>query len=200
MPPSPPLLLASTSPYRSRLLERLGLSFERCDPDVNEAAEPARDPATRARRLALAKARAGATRHSGHWTIGSDQVAECEGDILHKPGSRAAQIAQLQRMSGREAHFHTAVALVVPPLRPGARARARHATVLTRVRFRTLDDDTIARYADAEPAVDCCGGFRCEGLGIALFDAVRGSDPTALEGLPLMATARLLRAAGLAVP
>ncbi|WP_420429762.1 Maf family protein [Algiphilus sp.] len=193
----PPLLLASTSPYRARLLQRLRLTFDTCAPAVDEEAEPATEPGDRARRLASLKARAVARQHPEHWVIGSDQVASCVGRILSKPGSAEQQKAQLQWLSGKTAEFHTAVALVYPD---GGRRRERQRLVRTRVRFRPLDSDAINRYVDAEPAADCCGGFKCEGLGITLFKAVQSPDPTALEGLPLIATATLLRQAGLLLP
>ncbi|MHA7834691.1 MAG: Maf family protein [Algiphilus sp.] len=193
----PPLLLASTSPYRARLLQRLQLPFDTCAPPVDEDAEPTTEPAARARRLAILKAHAGAILHPGHWVIGSDQVASCAGRILSKPGSIERQKAQLQWLSGRTAEFHTAVALAYLGSGHG---RIRRRLVRTRVRFRQLEADAIDRYVAAEPAADCCGGFKCEGLGITLFDAVHSHDPTALEGLPLIATARLLRQAGLALP
>ena len=117
-----------------------------------------------------------------------------EGRVLGKPGSRDVAIAQLQAMSGREASFLTAVSVATPD---GTGAQALDTTV---VRFRPLGDDAIARYVDAEQPWDCAGSFRCEGLGIVLFESIETRDPTALIGLPLIATARLLRAAGFALP
>lgn len=192
----PPLLLASTSPYRARLLQRLQLPFETCAPAVDECAETTADPGQRARRLAVRKARAGAAQYPRYAVLGSDQVASCDGHILSKPGHAAAQMEQLQWLSGKTAVFHTAVALIDPS---GGRA-LRQRLVTTRVRFRRLEAETIARYVQAEPAADCCGGFKCEGLGITLFQSVHSPDPTALEGLPLIATAAMLRQAGMALP
>lgn len=192
------LLLASTSIYRARLLERLGLPFDTCDPGFDEATESSRRPARRARRLAAAKAASAAAAHPQRWILASDQVAACAGRILSKPGTREAQAEQLAWLSGRTARFHTAVALRAPNGTAGP--RLRRALVTTRVRLRQIGSAEIARYVAAEPAVDCCGGFRCEGLGISLFEWLRADDPTALEGLPLVATSRLLRTAGFAVP
>lgn len=197
-PASPSLLLASTSVYRARLLERLALPFESCDPGFDECTESCRRPALRARRLAAAKAASAAAAYPERWILASDQVAACGGRILSKPGSQEAQTEQLTWLSGRTARFHTAVSLRAPDSAGGP--RLRRAVVTTRVRLRRLTAAEIARYVAAEPAVDCCGGFRCEGLGISLFAWLRADDPTALEGLPLLATARLLRAAGFAVP
>ena len=135
-----------------------------------------------------------ATSAPGAWVLGSDQVADLGGLPLGKSGGREAAIAQLQAMSGREVVFHTAVCLArsgEPPLAAADR---------TQVRFRALAADEIARYVDAEQPFDCAGSFKCEGLGIALFDAIDNQDPTALIGLPLIATAALLRRAGFAVP
>lgn len=189
----PRLVLASTSPYRRALLARLRLPFDCAAPAVDEAALPDEPPPALALRLAAAKAATVAAAHPGACVLGSDQVAELDGVALGKPGGRAAAIAQLTAMSGRAVVFHTAVALHAPG---AADARLDRTTV----RFRRLDAAAIARYADAEEPWDCAGSFRCEGLGIALFDAIETVDPTALVGLPLIATAALLREAGFALP
>jgi len=190
----PRLILASTSAYRRALLERLGLSFDTARPEVDETPLPDEAPPALAVRLARAKAEAVAAGADDAWTIGSDQVAELEGRPLGKPGTPENAIAQLRAMSGREVRFHTALCLVGP-----AGRRLEHLD-LTVVRFRTLGDDEIARYVERERPLDCAGSFKCEGLGIALFEAIDNRDPTALIGLPLIATARLLREAGFAVP
>lgn len=196
MRPVPParLVLASTSPYRRALLARLGLPFDVAHPDVDERPVGDEHPAALATRLAAAKAAAVSAADPGAWVVGSDQVADLNGHALGKAGGREAAIAQLEAMSGREVAFHTAVCL----------ARAGHAPLAasdrTRVRFRTLARDEIARYVDAEQPWDCAGSFKCEGLGIALFESIDTGDPTALVGLPLIATAGLLRRAGFAVP
>jgi len=190
----PRLVLASTSRYRAGLLARLRLPFDSARPEVDETPHPGEPPASLALRLATAKAAAVAALHADAVVIGSDQVASCDGRMLGKPGTRDAAIAQLQSMSGREVVFLTAVAVAGPGGDAGT------ALDTTTVRFRPLSDDEIARYVDAERPLDCAGSFKCEGLGIALFEAIESRDPTALVGLPLIATARLLRGAGFALP
>ena len=190
----PRLVLASTSPYRRELLSRLRIPFDVARPDVDETPVDGEAPDALALRLAGAKAAAVAIGNADAWVIGSDQVAAFDGRALGKPGDRATAIAQLRAMSGREVVFLTAVAL--------ARGDAEPVLHLdtTRVRFRELDGGEIERYVDAEPPFDCAGSFKSEGLGIALFDAIDTADPTALVGLPLIATARLLRRTGFALP
>lgn len=190
----PRLVLASTSRYRAELLSRLRLTFETVRPDVDEAPAAGESPASLALRLATAKAAAVAATRPEALVVGSDQVASCDGRILGKPGTRANAIAQLQAMSGREVVFLTAVAVA------SAGAPGEQALDTTTVRFRQLPDDEIARYVDAESPLDCAGSFKCEGLGIALFESIESRDPTALVGLPLIATARLLRARGVVIP
>lgn len=186
------LLLASTSPYRRRLLERLGLPFAVESPRVDERALPGEGPAERALRLARAKAAAVAARHPKSLVLGSDQVADCDGTVLGKPGDAAQCRRQLQLSSARAVHFHTAAVLVrADP------ATAQEHLDLTVVRFRQLAKEQIARYVELEAPFDCAGGFRCEGLGVALFESVETRDPTALVGLPLIWVAAALRAAGL---
>ena len=187
------LILASTSPYRRELLQRLRLPFECVRPDADETPRPGETPAVLARRLARDKAAAVAARHPQAWVIGSDQAADLDGRVLGKPGGRAAAIAQLAAMSGNSVCFHTAVCL-----RRGERELA--AADLTRVRLRALAAAEIERYVDAEQPFDCAGSFKCEGLGIALFEAIETRDPTALVGLPLIALASLLREAGHPLP
>lgn len=188
------LLLASTSVYRRELLTRLGLPFDVARPDTDETPQPGEAPAALAQRLAVAKAAAVAAQHPQAWVIGSDQVAEFDGRPIGKPGDRDGALAQLAAMSGREVRFVTGLCV------------ARHgqtsltALDITVVRFRRLSGAEIERYVDAEQPYDCAGSFKSEGLGIALFDAIESSDPTALIGLPLIATARLLREAGYSLP
>ncbi|GHT80890.1 Maf-like protein [Betaproteobacteria bacterium] len=197
----PRLILASTSVYRRQLLERFGLPFEVAHPQVDETALPGEAPPALAQRLALAKAEAVARRHADALIIGSDQVAAqitAAGDeIFGKPGTLERAVDQLSRMSGQEVIFHTAVALVDTRTgHPGPQL----ATVPTRVRFRPLTETEIRRYLAREPAFDCAGSAKCEGLGITLLDALSGDDPTALIGLPLIALARMLRATGMELP
>lgn len=189
----PGLVLASTSRYRQALLARLGVPFSVESPEVDETALSGEAPAALALRLAEAKAGAVAERHGDACVIGSDQVAACGALRLGKPGGREAAIAQLRAMSGASVVFHTAVCVRWPD-------GARNALDRTVVRMRALSDAEIARYVDAERPFDCAGSFKAEGLGIALFDAIESEDPTALVGLPLITTARMLREAGFAVP
>jgi septum formation protein len=188
------LLLASTSPYRRELLSRLCIPFDVVRPEVDETPHSGESPLALAQRLAAAKAAAIATREGDAWVIGSDQVAELDGMPLGKPGGRDQALAQLATMSGRSVAFRTALCVMHRDL---GRFDAVDTTV---VRFRSLAMDEIARYVDAEQPFDCAGSFKSEGLGITLFEAIDTSDPTALVGLPLIATARLLREAGFALP
>ena len=190
-----PLVLGSTSRYRRELLERLGLPFEVLAPQVDETPQPGEAPAALARRLALAKARAVAAQRPEAIVIGSDQVADLDGQPLGKPGTHERARAQLRRMSGRTVVFHTALAVVCR-----ASGFEQQDLAPVEVRFRDLADDEIERYLRAEQPYDCAGSAKSEGLGIALLQAIVSDDPTALIGLPLIRTARLLRAAGLVLP
>lgn len=186
------LVLASTSRYRAELLGRLGLPFEREAPGVDEASQPGESPRELAMRLARAKAAAVAARQPGAWCLGSDQVAVLGETLLGKPLTAERCVAQLMAVSGREVVFLTAVCL----------ASAGHERVLehldeTRVRFRSLAEREVRRYVELEQPLDCAGGFKCEGLGIALFERIDSSDPTALVGLPLIWVAGALRLAGM---
>jgi len=186
----PQLILASTSRYRQELLARLRLPFDAVAPDVDEAALPGEAPAALAERLALAKARAVAARFPGAVVIGSDQVADLDGEAIGKPGTHDAAALQLRRMSGQTVTFQTAVAIVAPGLAAIERAEVR-------VRVRALSDAAIEAYLLADRPYDCAGSAKVESLGIALLDAVESDDPTALIGLPLIRTCALLRRAGL---
>jgi len=188
------LLLASTSPYRRELLSRLRIPFDIARPEVDETPHPGESPLALAQRLAAAKATTIATRENDAWVIGSDQVAELDGQPLGKPGGREQALAQLAAMSGSSVAFRTALCVMHRDL---GRFEAVDTTI---VRFRSLAGDEIARYVDAEQPFDCAGSFKSEGLGIALFEAIETTDPTALVGLPLIATAQLLRRAGFALP
>jgi len=190
------LVLASTSRYRRELLARLAPRFRTLAPDANETAEAGESAATLALRLAQAKARAVATQCANAIVIGSDQAATLDGAILGKPGNIERAQAQLAAASGREVIFHTAVCLIDSRL---ARPREFSAIDTTRVFFRRLEHDEIARYLERESPLDCAGSFKAEGLGITLFDRIESQDPTALIGLPLIALSRLLREAGINV-
>jgi len=188
------LILGSTSPYRRELLQRLQTPFEVVSPEVDESPLPGEAPATLARRLALAKAMAVAANFPDAVVIGSDQVADLQGQPLGKPGNHANAVAQLRRMSGQSIVFQTAVAVVC--LQTGFEQTDLAAV---KVQFRTLSDGEIENYLQAEQPYDCAGSAKSEGLGIALLDAIENDDPTALIGLPLIRTCRMLRAAGIAL-
>ncbi|MBX3609112.1 MAG: septum formation inhibitor Maf [Hydrogenophaga sp.] len=194
-PASRALVLGSTSRYRRELLSRLGLPFEVAAPDVDETTLPAETPAALATRLALAKARAVAQRHPEAIVIGSDQVADLDGVPLGKPGTHARAVEQLRRMRGRTVVFQTALAVACQ-----ATGFEAHDLAAVHVRFRDLSDAEIERYLLAEQPYDCAGSAKSEGLGIALLDRIDSDDPTALIGLPLIRTCRLLREAGLVLP
>jgi len=186
-----PVVLGSTSVYRRELMSRLRIAFEVAAPEVDETPQAAETPAALARRLALAKARAVAVRYPQAAVIGSDQVVDLDGEPLGKPGNHERAVQQLQRMRGRTVTFQTAVAVVCQ-----ASGFERLDLTEVRVRFRDLSDAEIEAYLRAETPYDCAGSARSEGLGIALLEAIDSDDPTALVGLPLIRTCRMLRAAG----
>jgi septum formation protein len=190
-----PLLLASTSPYRRRLLERLGLEFSVEAPGIAESPLEDEAPAARAARLAVAKAQAVSARHPLAVVVGSDQVAAAGDVILDKPGHEAAAQAQLARLSAAAAHFHTACTVV----RANPPFSASHLDT-TRVAFRTLGPEEIGRYVARERPLDCAGSFKVEGLGISLLQHFEAEDPTGLIGLPLIWLAATLRHLGYEVP
>ncbi|MET0229622.1 MAG: Maf family nucleotide pyrophosphatase [Rhodanobacteraceae bacterium] len=194
---TPELVLASTSRYRRELLARLVPGFRVVGPEVDETPLAGEAPIALAVRLAEAKALAVAKAAPGAIVIGSDQVAELDGRPIGKSGSRDAAIAQLAASSGRTIAFHTAVAVVDARTTPPT---IRAACDRTDVVFRTLSAAEIARYVDRENPIDCAGSFKAEAAGIALFERIRSEDPTALIGLPLIALAKLLRAAGFTLP
>lgn len=191
------VVLASTSRYRAQLLQRLLPAFEQVAPGVDESPRPGESPTERAQRLARAKALAVADRLPGVIVIGSDQVAELDGRVLDKPGDATTAHAQLTASSGRIVRFHTALCVIDTRRRPSAEHMFTDATL---AHFRTLTDAEITRYIQREQPLDCAGSFKCEALGISLFERIETSDPTALVGLPLIALARLLRACGIELP
>lgn len=195
MNPQARLVLASTSVYRKQLLERFGLQFETARPDLDESPLPGETPVATAERLALEKARAVAPRFPGALIIGSDQVAHRGNERFGKPGTVERAIAQLTAMSGKSIVFHTAVCLY-----NSATGQYLLEGVPTEAKFRPLSKEEIVRYVDREKPLDCAGSAKSEGLGISLLDYMRGDDPTALIGLPLIALARMLRAEGVQVP
>ncbi len=188
------LILGSTSPYRRELLQRLRLRFDVVSPDVDETPLLGEHPRALALRLAMAKAQAVAALHPQAVVIGSDQVADLDGEPLGKPGTHARATEQLRRMRGETVVFHTAVALVC--LETGF---SQIALAPVHVKLRDLTDAEIERYLLAETPYDCAGSAKSEGLGIALLESIDSDDPTALIGLPLIRTCQMLRAAGVTV-
>jgi len=193
-PQNRPLILGSTSRYRHELLSRLRLPFEVASPDVDETPLTGETPRAIALRLALAKARAVAARFPQAVVIGSDQVADLAGQALGKPGDHARATAQLRSMSGQAVVFQTAVAVVCQETGFEAVDIAP-----VEVRFRDLSDAEIEAYLQAEQPYDCAGSAKSEGLGIALLASIQNDDPTALVGLPLIRTCRMISAAGIRV-
>lgn len=189
------LVLASTSPYRKALLQRLGLPFDVSAPRTDETPLPAEGPEQLVARLAGAKAAAVARERPGAIVIGSDQVAVHGGRIIGKPGDPARAREQLASFSGQRVEFLTAVS--VQCLRQGFRYDA---TVGTTAEFRDLTAGEIRRYVALDRPLDCAGGFRSEAAGSALLRRLSSDDPSAIIGLPLIAVAEGLRRAGLALP
>ena len=190
----PQIVLASTSKYRRELLARLGLPFEVAAPGVDETPLPDELPQATSLRLAEAKARAVAASYPRAIVIGSDQVAVLDGLPLGKPGSHANALRQLKAMRGKEVVFHTALCL-----HHAASGRTLTRVVPYCVRFRAYSDEQIERYLEREQPYDCAGSARCEGLGIVMIAEMRGSDPNALIGLPLIALTEMLAELGVSV-
>ena len=190
-PTSRSVVLGSTSRYRRELLERLRIPFTVSAPGVDETPLPGEAPQALARRLALAKARAVAALHPDAVVIGPDQVADLAGQALGKPGEHARAVQQLRQMRGQTVVFQTALAVVCL-----ASGYEQVDLAEVRVVFRDLSDDEIEAYLQAEQPYDCAGSAKSEGLGIALLESIDNDDPTALIGLPLIRTARMLRQAG----
>lgn len=189
------LVLASTSGYRRKLLERLGIPFTVAAPNVDEEPLPGESAVDLAQRLARAKAEAVARRHTNSLVIGSDQLALCGRDVLGKPGSGERAIAQLKSLSNQRVVFHTAVHVVDT----NSHTNLGHVD-LTTVHFRQLSDDEIKRYVARDKPYDCAGGFKVEALGVSLFERIETQDPTALVGLPLIWLTGALRKHGFALP
>lgn len=190
----PELILASTSRYRRALLERLNLAFRCVAPQTDEVQLAGESVESMVARLAREKALAVFRQHPQALVIGADQAASLGGRALGKPGDRERAIEQLLHCAGQRVVFHTAVCVHAPD---GTERGALDTTV---VRFRPLAEAEIIRYVDAESPFDCAGSFKCEGLGISLFEGIDSEDPTALVGLPLIALCRLLRESGIALP
>jgi len=184
------LILASASPYRKMLLERLGLPFEVFSPTIDETPQAGEKAEALVSRLAAGKARATASKFPSSVIIGSDQVAVCNEKIVGKPGNRANAIAQLQEFSTKTVHFLTAVMVLCEDA-----SFSFERTVVTDVVFRPLSDDEIRRYVDTDLPTDCAGSFKSEVLGISLLRSMTSDDPTAIIGLPLIAVSEALRQA-----
>ncbi|WP_421200593.1 Maf family protein [Aeromonas enteropelogenes] len=189
------LILASTSRYRKALLEKLGLPFECAAPEVDESPLPGETAEALVARLAHTKAAAIANRVDHGLIIGSDQVCVCDGRILGKPGTVDSAVAQLMVAQGRCVTFYTGLCVL-----DAASGRAEQLVEPFTVHFRTLGEDAIRRYVEAEMPLDCAGSFKCEGMGIVLFKGLEGRDPNALIGLPLIGLIELLERHGLALP
>lgn len=188
------LVLASTSPYRKMLLERLHIAFECVSPHVDETALPNETPIELVKRLAFLKAEAVARDYNNALIIGGDQVAVCDGKILGKSGDHDTAVKQLQMVSGKKISFLTALCLL--QTRDG---NHQLEVIPFHVHFRKLTEEMILRYLEKEPAYDCAGSFKSEGFGITLCDKLEGEDPTALVGLPLIRLTRMLEKAGIEV-
>ncbi|MCG5525220.1 Maf family nucleotide pyrophosphatase [Ectothiorhodospira haloalkaliphila] len=191
---NPGLVLASTSPFRRELLQRLALPFGTCSPQVDETPKAGEAPGAMVARLAEAKARAGAAQKPDSLIIGSDQCAELDGRILGKPGSHQRAVEQLGAASGRTVVFHTGLCLL-----NAVTGEAQVDVATFRVRFRSLSAEQIENYLRKEQPYQCAGSIKSEGLGIALFEAMEGDDPTALVGLPLIRLCSMMERAGLPV-
>jgi len=188
------LILASTSPFRRELLGRLGLPFDVANPQTDESPLPGETPEEIALRLSEAKARAVSEMHPDALIIGSDQVATVDGEIYGKPGTHERAVTQLQALSGKTVNFFTGLCLL--NTRTG---EIQIRGVPTLVTFRQLSDQEIENYLRREPAYNCAGAAKSESLGIALLSSMRGDDPNALVGLPLIALCDMLRNQGVAV-
>lgn len=187
------LLLASSSPYRRAILEKLNIPFTYASPDINETPYQSEKAETLVRRLAEQKCVACRSLYPEHYIIGSDQAVEFEGNILGKPGNHSAATRQLESFSGKSVTFLTSVSLLLPN---NDQPLTRIDT--TTVHFRTLSHQDIERYLRTDTPYDCAGSFKSEGLGIALFHKIETNDPNALVGLPLIHLIDLLHEAELA--
>jgi len=185
------LVLASTSPFRKAILEKLHIPFETASPDVDESVLPGESPEQLVARLSEAKARAVASQFTDALIIGSDQVAVVDGQTLSKPGVHEKAVAQLKRASGKRVSFLTGLCLLNTKSN-----RAQVDVVPFNVIFRQLSEAQIENYLRKEQPYNCAGSFKSEGLGIALFERLEGSDPNTLIGLPLIRLIRMLESEG----
>lgn len=188
------IVLASSSPYRRELLDKLGFAYRSKKPDIDETPFPNESPNALVSRLAESKARAVMKQFPNALIIGSDQVAVLENEILGKPGTKAKAIEQLKKASGRRVSFLTGLSLL-----DSDTGIAQTEVVPFDVHFRTLTESMIDRYLEREQPFNCAGSFKSEGLGIVLFEKLEGEDPNTLIGLPLIRLTRLLEQAGVEV-
>ncbi|QJQ14172.1 Maf family protein [Enterobacter hormaechei] len=184
----PNLVLASTSPYRRMLLEKLGIPFECAAPEVDETPQPGESPRHLVTRLAKEKAQSLAVRYPAHLIIGSDQVCVLDGEITGKPHTEENACQQLLRARGGIVTFYTGTALY-----NSASGHLQTECEPFDVHFRHLSEQEIMDYVRRERPLNCAGSFKSEGLGIALFDKLDGRDPNTLVGLPLIALCQMLR-------
>ncbi|TAJ76840.1 MAG: septum formation inhibitor Maf [Gallionellaceae bacterium] len=191
---SQPLVLASTSVYRSGLLSTLQIPFLTAAPNVDETPLPGEDATQTSQRLSQLKAEAVAKDYPDALIIGSDQVALLDGQQLGKPVTHENAVRQLRSMRGRTVIFYTALTLL-----NAADGSMQTELVETQVGFRQLGDDEIERYLNKEQPYNCTGSARSEGLGIALINCIRGDDPNALIGLPLISLVTMLKKQGVNV-
>lgn len=189
-----PLILASSSRYRREVLQKLHLPFECLSPEIDETPLSGERPEQTALRLAEAKARKVAEHHQDALIIGCDQVATVDGLQIGKPGNHANAVKQLTMLSGREVIFHSALCLY-----DSGNQYMQSTIAPYHVKFKTLTPDQIEHYLQLEQPYDCAGSAKSEGMGIALLDYMRGDDPNALIGLPLIALVNMLQNAGVDV-
>lgn len=188
------LILASTSPFRKAILEKLDLPFECAAPDTDETPEQGEKPEQLVERLAIAKAQAVAANYNNALVIGSDQVAVIDGKIIGKPGNFENAVKQLKESSGKRVTFLTGLSLI------NTKTGNVHSTVVPfNVVFRYLRDSQIENYLNKEKPFNCAGSFKSEGLGISLFERLEGDDPNALMGLPLIRLIAMLEIEGMPV-
>lgn len=185
------IILASSSRYRAQLLQQIIPNFQCVSPNIDEAAKPNEQPLALAKRLSLEKAKAVAKTHQG-LIIASDQVASCQGEALNKPGNFENAVKQLQKQSGQWVYFHTGLCLINT-----VNGQCYLDVIDYKVRFKTLSTQQIKAYLSKEPAFDCAGSFKAEGLGAALFEQTQGQDPNSLVGLPLYTLSQWLCQEGL---
>ena len=189
------IILGSSSVYRRAVLEKLRLTFETAAPDIDETRLPDESALDMVKRLSLAKAKAIVPIYPEALIIGSDQCAVLGENILGKPGSHANAVAQLSASSGKTVHFLTGLCLY------DARSGDYQLDCIpNEVVFRDLTIEEIKAYVQQEQPFDCAGSFKSEGYGVTLFKYMRGDDPNALTGLPLIRLAEMLRQHGFVIP